>query len=240
MTAAIRKRGLPKHKPRYKMTVDLSQRLSELDACAVSDALDKLGLPGCVTGLPPLSVPRRIAGRVRTVKLVAAEQVVAADGPPRHLGTTAVMTAQPGEVIVVEQRTGRDAGSWGGILSLGAKLRGIAGVVVDGPVRDVDEAREVDFPVYGRQPTARSARGRIAEAGTDVPVTIGDVEVRPGDYVVADTSAVVFVAAADAERVIAAAEGIARREAAMAQSLRAGADITQVMGADYENLLKGK
>ena len=222
------------------MTVDLSQRLSELDACAVSDALDKLGLTGCVTGLPPLSVARRIAGRVRTVKLVAAEQVSAADGPPRHLGTTAVMAAEPGEVIVVEQRSGRDAGSWGGILSLGAKLRGVAGVVADGPVRDVDEARELDFPVYGRQPTARTARGRIAEAGTDVPVTIGDVEVRPGDYVVADTSAVVFVAAADAERVIAAAEGIARREAAMAQSLRAGADITQVMGADYENLLKGK
>ena len=222
------------------MTVDLSQRLSELDACAVSDALDKLGLPGCVTGLPPLSVARRIAGRVRTVKLVAAEQVSAADGPPRHLGTTAVRAAEPGEVIVVEQRSGRDAGSWGGILSLGAKLRGVAGVVADGPVRDVDEARELDFPVYGRQPTARTARGRIAEAGTDVPVTIGDVEVRPGDYVVADTSAVVFVAAADAERVIASAEGIARREAAMAQSLRAGADITQVMGADYENLLKGK
>ncbi len=221
------------------MTADLSQRLSELDACAVSDALDKLGLPGCVTGLPPLSVARRIAGRVRTVKLVAEEQVPAADGPPRHLGTTAVMAAQPGEVIVVEQRSGRDAGAWGGILSLGAKLRGIAGVVADGPVRDVDEARELDFPVYGRQPTARTARGRIVEAGTDVPVTIGDAEVRPGDYVIADTSAVVFVAAADAERVIAAAEGIARREAAMAQSLRAGADITQVMGADYENLLKG-
>ncbi|NLD56266.1 MAG: RraA family protein [Burkholderiaceae bacterium] len=218
---------------------DLVARLSRLDACAVSDALDKLDLPGCVTGLAPLSVARRIAGRVRTVKLVAAEQLVAADGPPRHLGTTAVMAARPGEVIVVEQRTGRDAGAWGGILSLGAKLRGVAGVIADGPVRDVDEARELDFPVYGRQPTARTARGRIAEAGTDVAVTIGDIAVAPGDYVIADGSAAVFVAAVEAERVIAVAEGIARREAAMAQALRTGADITQVMGADYENLLKG-
>ena len=219
---------------------DLVSRLARLDACAVSDALDKLGLPGCVTGLPPLSVARRIAGRVRTVKLVAAEAAAPAAGPPRHLGTTAVSSAAPGEVIVVEQRTGRDAGSWGGILSLGAKLRGIAGVVADGPVRDVDEARELDFPVYGRRPTARTARGRIAEAGTDVAVTIGEVQVQPGDYVLADGSAVVFVAAADAERVVAAAEAIARREAAMAQALRGGADITQVMGADYENLLKSR
>jgi 4-hydroxy-4-methyl-2-oxoglutarate aldolase len=216
----------------------LVERLARLDACAVSDALDKLGLPGCVTGLPPLSVARRIAGRVRTVKLVAAEQVPVSQGPPRHLGTTAVSTAAPGEVIVVEQRTGRDAGSWGGILSLGAKLRGIAGVVADGPVRDVDEARELDFPVYGRQATARTARGRVAEAGTDVPVTIGDVAVRPGDYVIADGSAVVFVAAAEAERVVAEAERIARREAAMADALRGGADITRVMGADYEHLLR--
>ena len=226
--------------PRDEPSADLVQRLARLDVCAVSDALDKLGLPGCVTGLPPLSVPRRIAGCVRTVKLVAAEQVAVADGPPRHLGTTAVSAAMPGEVIVVEQRSGRDAGSWGGILSLGAKLRGIAGVVADGPVRDVDEARELDFPVYGRQPTARTARGRIAEAGTDVPVTIDDVEVRPGDYVIADSSAVVFIGAGEAERVIAAAEGIARREAAMAQALRTGSDITQVMGADYEDLLKDK
>ncbi len=221
-------------------TADLLQRLAGLDACAISDALDTLDLPGCVTGLPPLSVARRIAGRVRTVKLVAAEQATPADGAPRHLGTTAVAAASPGEVIVVEQRTGRDAGSWGGILSLGAKLRGIAGVVADGPVRDVDEARELDFPVYGRVPTARTARGRIAEAGSDVAVTIGDVRVQPGDYVVADSSAVVFIAAADAARVVAEAERIARREAAMAQALRTGADITQVMGADYENLLKDK
>jgi regulator of RNase E activity RraA len=219
---------------------DLAVRLRRLDSCAVSDALDKLGLSGCVTGLPPLSSTRRIAGRVRTVKLVATEQATPRSGPPRHLGTTAVVTALPGEVIVVEQRSGRDAGSWGGILSLGAKLRGVAGVVADGPVRDVDEARELDFPVFGRMPTARTARQRVAEEATDGPVTIVDVIVNAGDYVIADGSAVVFIRAADAERVIATAEMIAAREALMAKALLAGGDITQVMGADYEHLLKGK
>ena len=49
-------------------------------------------------------------------------------------------------MIVVEQRSGVEAGSWGGLLSLGAKVRGVAGVVADGPVRDIDEAIGFDFP----------------------------------------------------------------------------------------------
>lgn len=213
-------------------------RLSKLDSCAVSDALDKLGLKGCVTGLLPLSSARRIAGRVHTVKLLEKDKATPRSGPPRHLGCAAIEACQPGDVIVVEQRTGIDCGSWGGILSLGAQLRGVAGVVADGPVRDVDEARQMDFPVFGRSGTARTARGRIAEEATDVPVTIGEVTVHPGDYVLADSSAVVFVAAADIGRVLEAAELIAAREAAMASALRTGKRISEVMGADYEHMLK--
>lgn len=217
---------------------DIVSRLERLDSCAVSDALDKLGLRGCVTGLRPLTSARRIAGRVHTVKLVAKDAAPPSAGTPRHLGTTAIEAAEPGEIIVVEQRTGIDAGSWGGILSVGAALKGLAGVIADGPVRDVDEARALDFPVFARGATARTARDRIVEAATDVPVAIGDVTVRPGEYAIADASAVVFVAAADAARVVEAAEAIARREAAMAEALRRGQRITEVMGAAYEHMLK--
>jgi regulator of RNase E activity RraA len=218
--------------------VNLVERLARIDSCALSDALDKLGIKGCVTGLPPLSCIRRIAGRVRTVKLVAKEKATPRSGPPKHLGCSAIEAAAPGEIIVVEQKSGIDCGSWGGILSLGAKLRGVAGVIADGPVRDVDEARDMDFPVFGRSGTARTARNRIAEEATDVPVTIGDITVSPGDYALADSSAVVFVAAADIERVLEAAESIAAREAAMAKALREGKPIGEVMGANYENMLK--
>jgi regulator of RNase E activity RraA len=141
-------------------------------------------------------------------------------------------------VIAIEQRTGIDAASWGGILSQGAKIKGIAGVVADGPVRDVDEARALDFPVFARFATARTARGRIVEAATDGPITVGDVTVNPGDYVLADGSGVVFLAAAAAARVIAAAEDIAAREVAMGRALKEGRRITEVMGADYEHMLK--
>jgi len=214
---------------------DITTRLSRLDACAVSDALDKLGLQGSVSGIHRFSTDRRISGRAVTVRLEKDDGRPAAS---RHLGTTAIETAQPGEVIVLEQRTGIDAACWGGNLSLGAKLRGIAGVVIEGPGRDMDEARQFDFAVFARDHTARTARGRIVETGTNVPITVGDVLVSPGDYVVADGSAVVFVPAAEIERVLAAAEAIAERERAMVAALREGVPISQVMGKSYETLLK--
>jgi 4-hydroxy-4-methyl-2-oxoglutarate aldolase len=216
-----------------------THRLLRLDACAVSDALDKFQLPGTVTGLPQLSGTRRIAGRIITVKLGNARDVMPAPGAkPRHLGTTAIEAAERGEVIVVEQRTGLDAGSWGGILTMAAKLRGVAGVVADGPVRDIDEARQYDFPVFARGTTAFTARGRVAEVATNVPVAIGEVTVHPGDYVIADNSAAVFIGRADIERVLEAAEMIAGREAAMAKALLAGQPVTEVMGASYEHMLQ--
>lgn len=78
---------------------DFLQRLSRLDSCAVSDALDKLGLAGAVSGIHRFSTDRRISGRVVTVKLERDDGRPAAS---RHLGTTAIESAQPGDVIVVE------------------------------------------------------------------------------------------------------------------------------------------
>jgi 4-hydroxy-4-methyl-2-oxoglutarate aldolase len=212
-------------------------RLARLDACALSDALDALGLPGTVTGLPQRASARRIAGRCITVRLVPKDEAPKQDGPPRHLCSTAIEAGGPGTIVVVEQRTGIDAGSWGGILSLAAKVRGIAGVIADGPVRDIDEARYYDFPVFARALTAFTARGRLAEAATNVPIDIGAVVVEPGDYALADNSAVVFVRAAEIERVLATAERLAAREAAMAKVLLAGERVSVVMGGSYETML---
>jgi 4-hydroxy-4-methyl-2-oxoglutarate aldolase len=214
---------------------DLVVRLNRLDSCAVSDALDKLGLKGAVTGIVPLTCARRIAGRVLTIRLGVGEPP---PGVARHIGTTAIEAAQPGDIIVVEQRSGLNAAAWGGILSRGAKLRGIAGTIAEGSVRDVDEAREVDYPVFARSATPSTARGRIVELANNQPIVVGDVSVKAGDYAIADSSGVVFVAAEEITRVLPTAEDIAAREAAMAQALRDGEPITKVMGANYENMLR--
>jgi regulator of RNase E activity RraA len=173
-----------------------------------------------------------------TYRLVPAGQGPAPKGPPRHLGTTAIELAGAGDVIVAEQRTGIDAGCWGGILSLAATVKGLGGVVADGPVRDIDEARSYDLPVFCRSLTARTARGRVEEAEVNGPVYIDGVTVHPGDLVIADGSGVAFVPASRAEAVIEAAEGIAARESAMAKDLLACAPVTEVMGQAYEHMLK--
>lgn len=214
---------------------DVLARLAQLDACAVSDALDRLALTGAVTGIARLTTTRRISGRVITVRMGRDE-----GQPPasRHLGTTAIEAAQPGDVIVMEQRTGIDAACWGGNLSLGAKLRQVAGVIVDGPARDIDEAREYDFPVFARAATSRTARGRIVETATNAAITVGDVTVQPGDFVVADGSGVAFIAQGDVTRVLETAEAVMARERAMVAAIREGIPISQVMGGDYETMLK--
>jgi len=210
-------------------------RLRQLDTCTVSDALDRLRLPGVVTGMPRQSGEGRIAGVAITVKLDAGPPP---DGPPRHLGTRAIDSAGPHNIIVVEQRTGRDAGCWGGLLSLGARTRGVQGVIADGPVRDIEEAQRYGLPVFTHSLTAFTARGRVVERDFNVPVQIKSVVVRPGDYVLADRSAVVFIPSQHVTDVLAAAEEIAAREAAMAAAISSGTPMVEVMGGAYEYLLR--
>jgi regulator of RNase E activity RraA len=155
-----------------------------------------------------------------------------------HLGARSIAAAGETDVIVVEQRTGVDAAAWGGLLSHAARLKRIQGVIVDGPVRDIDECREVGLPVFSRSVMPHTARGRVHECGFDVPITVDSVAVTPGDFVVADGSGVVFVPAARLEDVLQRAEGIAAREAAMVEALHAGHSVTDVMGSRYETQLQ--
>ena len=212
----------------------LTERLKSLDCCAVSDALDALGLQPAVEGLPPLSVHRRIAGRAVTVKLDSTPHQ---GGSKRHLGTLAIENAGPGNVIVVEHQSREDCAGWGGVLATGARLKAIEGVIIDGAARDIDEAIELDFPVYGRKPIAVTARGRVYETAFNTSVDIAGVAVEPGDYVIADSSGVAFIPAANAEEVISAAETIARKEQLMVAELKKGLPITEVMGLNYEEML---
>jgi regulator of RNase E activity RraA len=211
----------------------LRARLAALDSCAISDALDSLGLPPAVVGLGPLSVIKPICGPVVTVKLIEGKPAHST----RHLGTAAIEAAARGDVIVIEHSSGVQCAGWGGVLSVGAQVNGVEGVIIDGPARDLDEARALGFPVYGRSAISRTARGRAYEIAYNCEVTIGDVRVAPGDVVLADSSGVVFLPAAQAEEIVRRAARIAERERLMVQALRAGDRITEVVGRNYEEML---
>ncbi|HEY8578754.1 MAG TPA: RraA family protein [Beijerinckiaceae bacterium] len=219
------------------MAVDpLIARLRALDICDLSDAVDALGLPAAVTGLAPASVVRPIAGRAVTVKLIAG--VAPPSDHVRHLCTAAVETAGPDDVIVIEQRSGVDAAAWGGLLSRAAQVRGIAGTIVDGPTRDIEETARVGYPVYARALTCRTARGRIHESECQTPIRFGDLTLAPGDYVAADRSGCVVIPAARIEEVLKRAEDIRDKSDDMAAAVYEGRPVSQVMGGNYERMLE--
>lgn len=148
------------------------------------------------------------------------------------------MAATVGDIVVIEHRGRTDVSGWGGLLSRGALAKGIAGVVVDGAVRDIDKAEELGLPVYARAAVPVTARGRVAEHAFNGPVTIAGTAVEPGDWLLADGSGVVFVPAARIENVLQTAERIFASEQLMARDIASGRAISEVMGADYEDMLK--
>lgn len=210
--------------------------LGQLDTCVLSDALDKLGIRGVAFGLRQLAARKRIAGRVITVTLGLAEGTIAA----RHLCAEAVDDGGSGDVIVVEHHAHPQAAGWGGILSFAAKARGIEGVIVDGMCRDLDEANDLDFPVYGAGAVPSTARGRVMEVAYQEPIMVSGVEVRPGDWVLADRSGVVFIPAGRIKDVIGTARDLAEREQKLVSRIRAGEAVSSVMGHQYESMIKDR
>jgi regulator of RNase E activity RraA len=203
----------------------LLARLSLLDSTAVSDALDGLGLPPGIGELRPAWGRPTVVGTVRTLLL----EPDPGDEVGAHLGTSLVAAADPGDVLVVANDGRLDVSCWGGILSLGSVMRGVAGVIAHGACRDIAEAEEHGLPVFSRGATPRTGRGRLRQKSMGEPVVIAGVDVAEGDLLIADDSGVVFVPMTRAVEVLAAAEGIQVREAAIIADVRAGVPIDQAM-----------
>lgn len=213
------------------------ERLAKLDTCAVSDALDSLGLKGATWGVRPQWPCPRIVGRAVTMKIKPA----GLQQPTEHLGTAPIEAAKPGDIIVIDNGGKLEFSCWGGLLALSAKLKGISGVVIDGASRDIDEARDLEFPVYARGVVPMTARGRVVQDSFNQEVQFSGVQCRPGDLVIADGSGVVIIPKEREEAVVSAADAIYAKEQEMAAVIRKGAsgrEVLQRLG--YEQMLAKK
>ncbi|MER6617725.1 RraA family protein [Streptomyces xantholiticus] len=178
-----------------------------------------------VGGIRPVWDPAAVVGFAVTVGLEPRT-----DGPSgAHIATTAVEGSDDQSVIVVDNQGRTDVSCWGGILSLGASIRGVRGVVADGVCRDVAEARELGFPVFSRGSIPATARGRLQQRSTGEPVGIAGLTVEQGDAVVADETGLAFVPRGRAEEVVRIATAIVARERAIADEVRAGAPVSRAM-----------
>jgi 4-hydroxy-4-methyl-2-oxoglutarate aldolase len=211
------------------------ERLSRLDTCAVSDALDSLGLRGATWGVRPQWQCPRIVGRAVTMKIKPA----GLQQPTQHLGTAPIEAANPGDIIVIDNGGKLEFSCWGGLLALSAKLKGLSGVIIDGASRDIDEARELGFPVYARGAVPMTARGRVMQESFNQEIQFAGVQCHPGDLVIADGSGVVIVPKEKEQEVVAAAEAIYQKEQEMADGIRkgySGREMLEKLG--YEQMLK--
>lgn len=206
--------------------MDLIERLRKVDTCAVSDALDTLRLPGAVTGVHALwPVQDVVVGRVRTIRVAPRAEGV----PGHHIATQLVASAREGDVVVIDNRGRVDVSCWGGILTVAALQKGIAGVIIDGACRDIAESHALGLPVFGKAVVPVTARGRIVQEAMDIPVSVGTVVVSSDDYVIADRSGIAFIRVDVAERVVNLAERIVAREQEMAEAVRSGQSVVEVM-----------
>jgi 4-hydroxy-4-methyl-2-oxoglutarate aldolase len=141
----------------------------------------------------------------------------------------AVAGAAPGDVLVVTVGGETGRAHFGDILALAAQRRGLAGLVVDGAIRDSADIAEVGFPVFHRGIALRKPSKRVP-GRRGVPVRIGDAVVAPGDLVSADADGVVVVPAAAAGDVLAAAEALAEQEAQAVAQIEAGRTTVEIFG----------
>ena len=142
----------------------------------------------------------RVVGRAATVVLRPVLKNDARKYP--NLTRELLDQAPAGSVLVFVMQDGIDIAAMGNLMGTTAKVRGLAGAVIDGAVRDVAELRRIGFPVWSRRISPATSVGRMVGAEKQVPVKCGDILVNPGDYIVGDTDGVVVVPAAAAERVI--------------------------------------
>lgn len=210
------------------------ERLLKLDTCAVSDGMDRLGLMGATYGVCPMWPCPKIVGRAVTMKI----KPVGLDKAKQHLGTLPIDAAQPGDVIVIDNGGRPDTSCWGGLLALAAKTKGISGVVIDGACRDIDESRDVGFPVYARGAVPMTARGRVMQETYNQEIEFAGVQVHPGDLVIADGSGVVIIPRSKEVEIVREAEAVAATEARMAEGIRQGMSVLEVLEKlGYEQML---
>lgn len=190
-------------------------------SCIVSDCLERRGALHSaikqVTG-------GRFAGSALTVRLYPGDLVDLLD---------ALQVAEAGDVIVVDAAAETETSIWGGLMAGLCQQKGVIGAVVDGAIRDIDEIRDLGFPIFSRAVVPRSTHSpysrRLEPIEVNVPITCGDQIVNPGDIVLADEIGVVVVPREEAADVLRRAEEQAEREEQTRQRIKSGKSLEEVL-----------
>ena len=205
---------------------EILKRFAKLATPTLANALDDVGFEGVLAGLTQMVPGTRCVGRAVTVREITGSRgdftsedfkvgkMIDAAGPATCSSSTTAGIAS------------RRSAGW---RRLAAKLKGVAGLVADGGVRDREEMVEHQFPVFARHMTPLTGRTRLAVTAINEPVNCGGVRVRPGDVIVGDGSGVVCIPAEHAAKVAELAESYAKDDALAAVELGKGLAFSAAM-----------
>jgi 3-hexulose-6-phosphate synthase/6-phospho-3-hexuloisomerase len=201
-------------RPRKSMEEELISLLKEVSTPNISDAMHR---KGAMRDIHPINAGTKIAGTAITVQTFAGDWAK---------GVEAIDLGGPGKVIVIYNGSNYVA-PWGGLATLSCKIKGIEGVVIDGAVRDVDEIRAMNYPVFASAivPNAGDPKG-MGEINAEI--TCGGQLVKPGDYIVGDDSGVVVIPRERAYEIARRAKEVEKNESRMYEEIRRGSTLSQV------------
>ena len=192
--------------------------LRQLGAATVYEAQ---GAKGALdSGMKPIDPTVRLAGPALTVDCRPADNLIL------HY---AVQKAKPGDVLVVDAKGFMEAGPWGDVLTIQAMKLGIAGLVINGCARDANLIIELGFPVFCRGLSIKGT-GKNQPGKVNVPITIGDVLIRPGDIIVGDRDGRVIVSADEVESVLARASARETKEDEFRATIERGISTAELLG----------
>ena len=190
-------------------------------SCIVSDVMERART--LRSDIRPV-VAGRFAGPALTVRLYPGDLVDCLD---------ALKVAAPGDVIVVDAAGETETSIWGGLMAGLCLQKGVAGAVVDGATRDVDEIRDLGFPIFARAVVPRSTHSpyssRLEPIEVNVGITCGGALVDPGDVVLADEVGVVAVPKDEAADVLARARAQAEQEESTRRLIAQGKDVDELL-----------
>ena len=188
------------------------------EAAAVSDCLDRAqAMDG---GIQPLDPSMRLIGQARTVRCMVA------DNSALH---AALNLAEPGDVLVADAGGFLGGAVWGGLMTEAARRKGIAGLIIDGAVRDRSEIVAAGFPCFARGTVPAGPHKNFGGA-IDAPIACGGVAVQPGDLVVADADGVTIVPLSRAADVLTAYKALKEKESRALKALDAGESLAEIYG----------
>lgn len=218
----------PMRRPDPEVLADFSEILAEYSpSCLVTDARARVGAIG---GLLPVRPEHKVVGPALTINLDIDDLV---DCMP------VLALASPGDVIVVAcHRTARTA-MWGGLMSTLSMKAGITAGIVDGAIRDVDEIRDLGFPVWHRdrvpRPSPTAVHGRTEPVQVNVPVVLDGQVIEPGDIIVADENGIVVVPMDAAVEVLKGTQAQVVKERVIREKIASGASVQQLL-AEFGHL----